>query len=513
MKTRPAARALLVIFALAAVVSAAPAEPQALDSNDSRSTDGKSRPNIVWIVVEDMSAHFGAYGETTIRTPNVDGLAAAGVKFERAFTTGPICSISRSALITGMYQTAIGAHHHRSGRGELKIRLPGRVVPLPRLMRDSNYHTSNVTVGDFVRSDEQVHASPGVDVAKTDYNFEWDPQMYDRTHWAAREQGRPFFAQVQLNGGKYRHGRRWDAQVERDLGSRTPPDTCRLPPYLPDDPVIRADWAQYLDTVRYTDWEVGRIVERLRQAGALDNTFIFFITDHGVSHVRDKQFLYDGGTHIPLLVQGPGIKPGSVRTDLVEHIDLTATSLGLAGQAIPEWMQGRNVFAADYQPREFVFAARDRADETVDRIRSVRGERYKYIRNFHPGRPYLQPNRYKDDKPIVQAMRRLHAGGKLAPAQAAIMSETRPPEELYDLANDPHELTNLAADPQHQPVLAEMRAALEAWMARTNDHGPEPEAMYDSDMAVYLRESGAGPGAAVLRRNIEVMKDFAAKGI
>jgi arylsulfatase A-like enzyme len=502
---------LLWVAVVACAAPGAPGAPPAAGA----ARAAPARPNVVWIVAEDMSPDFSAYRDAGIRTPNLDRLATEGVKFTRAFTTGPICSISRSALITGMYQTAIGAHHHRSGRGELKIHLPGDVVPVPRLLRDAGYHASNVTVQEFTRPEAELRADPSVGVAKTDYNFEWDAGVYDRTHWAAREPGRPFFAQVQLNGGKYRHGARWDEQVEQALGSRTPPEAVRLPPYLPDDPVIRADWAQYLDTVRYTDREIGRVIERLREAGELEHTYVFFLTDHGISHVRNKQFLYDGGTHVPLVVRGPGLGSGSVRTDLVEHIDVAATSLALAGVPVPAWMHGRDLFARGFRPRRYVFAARDRADETVDRIRSVRSERYKYIRNGYPARPYLQPNRYKDDKPIVRAMRRLHAEGMLTPAQALIMAEARPAEELYDMGADPHELHNLAADPARQAVLAEMRRAADEWAARTADRGrdPEPEAMYGSDMAAYLSEvRNSAEAVRAMRGNIELMKAWAAEG-
>ncbi len=464
------------------------------------------RPNIVWIVVEDMSAHFSCYGEKTIRTPNVDRLAAEGVRFDKAFVTGPICSISRSALITGMYQTSIGAQHHRSGRGQQKIHLPQGVTPVPKLFKDAGYHTSNLNIADFTKD------GGAVKIAKTDYNFEWDESMFDKTHWSTRKSGQPFFAQVQLQGGKLRgqgNSERWPARVEERLGSRTPASAVKLPPYLPDDPVIREDWAQYLDAVRHTDWEVGQIVERLKQAGELDNTVVFFLTDHGISHVRNKQFLYDGGMHVPLVVRGPKLKAGTVRNDLVEQIDLAATSLALAGIPKPATMQGREVFAANYEPRRYVFSARDRADETVEHMRAVRSERYKYIRNFLPNRPYLQPNAYKDGKPIVQAMRRLHEQGKLTPEQALVMRETRPAEELYDLQNDPHELKNLADDPAHQDVLKELRRELDGWITRTGDHGrnPEPTEMYDSDMAVYL-----GRGNPVVKRNIELMKKWAAEG-
>jgi hypothetical protein len=172
-------------------------------------------------------------------------------------------------------------------------------------------------------------------------------------------------------------------------------------------------------------------------------------------------------------------------------------------------MQARDLLADNHEPRRYVFSARDRADETVERLRAVRSERHKYIRNFYPNRPYLQPNAYKDGKPIVQAMRRLHEEGKLTPEQALVMRETRPVEELYDLQSDPYELKNLADDPAHQGVLKELRRELDGWLTRTGDHGrkPEPMEMYDSDMAVYL-----GRVNPVVKRNIELMKKWAAEG-
>jgi arylsulfatase A-like enzyme len=461
-----------------------------------------ARPNIVWIVVEDMSAHFGCYGEKTIHTPHVDRLAAEGVLFRRAFVTAPVCSTARSALITGMYQTSIGAHHHRSGRGEVKIQLPSHVRLVPELFRAAGYYTCNGSA-----------QSRPQRIAKTDYNFEWDPAAYDGADWSGRRPGQPFFAQIQLAGGKLRHAANWKQRAARELGSTTPPDDVQLPPYYPRDSVILDDWAQYLDAVRYTDREVGRILQRLADEGLADSTYVFFLTDHGISHARGKQFCYDEGIRIPCIVRGPGLPAGSVREDLIEHIDVAATSLALAGIEVPGWMQARNVLAEDYQPRRYVFAARDRCDETVDRIRSVRTERFKYIRNFLPLRPHLQPNRYKDHKEIVQRLRQLHAQGALDAAQSLIFAPQRPPEELYDLERDPHELHNLADEPAYREVLHEMRRALADWMHHTADQGriPESQAQYDSDMAVYLAGQTAAQ-AAQLQANIALMKRWAAEG-
>ena len=475
------------------------------------------RPNILWIIVEDMSAHFSCYGETTIKTPSVDALAREGVRFTNAVITCPVCSPSRSAMITGMYQTTIGAHQHRSGRGTLKIHLPEKIQLVPKLFQDAGYLTLNLRFEEFMRSDTAVEKNPRVNIAKTDYNFQWDKGVYDRVHWTQREQGQPFFVQVQLHGGKYRgngHNPKWSARVKKTLGSNTSPEQVTLPPYYPRDPVILQDWADYLDTVRYTDWEVGRIVTRLADAGDLEQTVLIFITDHGISHARGKQFLYDEGMRIPFIVRGPGIPRGEVRGDPIEHIDMAALSLGLARIKVPDWMQARDVFAHDYQPRGAVFSARDRCDETVERMRAVRTPLFKYIRNFYPRRPHLQPNRYKDGKAVLRRLREMHQAGQLDPIQELLFAPTRPAEELYDLRADPFEIKNLADDPAHRATLKTLRARLDRWIKETKDQGPESEAMYDSDMAVYQRGKGKkrGKKGDVLANNIRLMKKWAREG-
>lgn len=453
------------------------------------------KPNILWIIAEDMSPHFGCYGEKAIGTPHVDKLAESGVLFENAFVTAPICSPSRSALITGMYQTSIGAHHHRSGAG-MKIELPAGVLPLPRLFQEAGYHTSNASY-------------PSMGKGKTDYNFDYDEGIFNGTDWKPRKAGQPFFAQIQLLGGKTRDIPKQLAAARKQLGSATPSGELPLPPYYPRTPAILDDWAATLDAVRITDHQVGEIVERLRTEGILDQTIIFFITDHGVSHGRGKQFLYDEGTHIAFVASGPRLPKGQRRKDLIEHIDMAAMSLALAGIPLPEKMQARDVLAPGYRPREATYAARDRADETVDHIRSVRTERWKYIRNFLPQRPYLQPNDYKDHKPCLIALRAAEAAGGLDDVQRLLFAKTRPPEELYDLAADPWEIKNLAADPAHAAALLELRTKLDQWIEQTGDQGrtPEPEARYDAEMAVYLKK----PKPAV-EQNIKLMKQWAKEG-
>ncbi|MEZ5387147.1 MAG: sulfatase [Prosthecobacter sp.] len=479
-----------------------------------------TQPNILWFVVDDMSPSFGCYGETLLQTPAVDRLAAEGTKFTRAYVTAPVCSTCRSALITGMYQTTIGAHHHRSGRGELKIQLPPEVTPVPVQFQKAGYYTcigSGLPGLDhrgmpFGGGKGKKKAGGGSRLGKTDYNFEWDPKMYDSHDWEGHGD-KPFFMQVQLHGGKLREGDEkaratFKQRVIAELGSATDPEKVMLPPYYPRDPVILDDWALYLDAARMTDQHVGRVIARLEKEGLLENTFIIFMTDHGISHARGKQFLYDEGTHIPFVVRGPGIAKGAVRDDLVMQIDMAAMSLAAAGIPIPPSMQGRDILAKDYQPRDAIFAARDRCDETVEYLRSVRTDRFLYIRNFLPQRPHLQPNAYKDGKAIVQTLRSLHAEGKLpSVSEDLLFSPTRQPEELYDYHADPFQVTNLAANPDFKAELEARRAQLDRWIVESGDKGPESEAMYDSDMVEYMKKKNPE-----VEKNIALMKQWAREG-
>jgi arylsulfatase A-like enzyme len=471
-------------------------------------TAASDRPNILWFVVDDMSPNFSCYGETLINTPHVDRLAREGVRFANAFVTAPVCSPSRSALITGMYQTAIGAHHHRSGRGAEKIYLPEGVRPIPELLQEAGYYTC---IGSGLIEQERPNQRPSL--GKTDYNFEWNPRMYDGADWSGRKAGQPFFMQVQLPGGKLRGNsddgaRRLLERGERQFDETVHSSEVQLPPYYPRDEVLLRDWAAYLESVRFTDRHVGQVLSRLEGEGILENTLVIFMTDHGISHARGKQFLYNEGTHVPLMVRGPGVEAGVVRSDLVEHLDVAAITLAAAGVNLPSQMHARNILSADYRPREAVFAARDRCDETVDRIRSVRTERYLYIRNFYPDRPHLQPNAYKDGKSVVQTLRSLNEAGALAPlAESLLFSPTRPAEELYDWKADRWQVTNLAADPEHAPTLTELRARLDSWMSATHDAGPESAAAYESDMKEYV--DGGNPE---VERNILLMKKWSSAG-
>jgi len=463
------------------------------------------RPNIVWVVTEDMSCHFGYQGEKLVQTPNVDKLAKEGAVFSNAYISCPVCSPSRSAMVTGMYQTTIGAHNHRSSRAS-NIYLDAQYKLIPQYFREAGYYVVN--------TDDSVRKKSG----KTDYNFVFDfDKVYDPADFSGHEEGQPFFAQIQLHGGKFREDGEWKKRVKQQIKKPVTAKHITLPPYYPDHPVIRDDWAEYLNTVQYTDLEVGHVIDKLKDEGVLDNTIIVFMTDHGISHARGKQFLYEEGIKIPFVVWGPKhIKP-QVREDFVSQIDMAATSMYFAGIKVPSYMESRPLFGSGFQPRDYVVSARDRCDETVDRIRSVRKGNFKYIRNFYPQRPYLQPCAYKDSKEILRTLRKLRDEDKLNDVQLLHFAETRAPEELYDITKDKWEIDNLAADPKYEKALIEMRDILDQWTNETGDKGqyPEAEAAYDAEMKKYIDDVKTWQSAAyikTLKANIALMKKWKSQG-
>ncbi len=423
----------------------------------------EAQPNILWILAEDFSPDLGCYGNDLVSTPNLDLLASEGVRYTQCICTAPVCSAARSALMTGMFQTSIGAHNHRSHR-DRPYELPDGVRTVTDLFREAGYHTSNCRT-----------PAAGLEVGgKTDFNFRVD-KPFDGTDWSERPAGSPFYAQVNFPE-THRKFRRFDkAPVD--------PAEVPLPPFYPDHPVVREDIALYLDTAQHLDVKVGAVIQRLKDEGIYDRTIIFFFGDHGQALHRGKQWLYEQGIRIPLIVRVPeayrqsGFEPGSVDDRLLQHIDITATSLALAGVEPPESMQGRIFIGAGADPEpEFAFSARDRCDETVDRIRCVRDKRWKLIRNFMPERPYAQKNHYKDTSyPALQVMRQLHAEGTLSGDAMQWMAPTRPEFELYDLEADPFEVNNLAGTDEHTKTLARLRGALATWIEESNDHGRQLE--------------------------------------
>lgn len=426
-----------------------------------------ARPNILWLIAEDFGPHLGCYGDKQVSSPVLDGLAAEGMRFTRYYTTAPVCSASRSAFNTGMYQTTLGAHNHRSHRDD-GYTLPAGARLISERMKEAGYFTANL---------RQLPEEAGFKGSgKTDWNFQSPEKPFDSDDWADLKAHQPFYAQLNFQ------------ETHRTFHAPPHADPARvtIPPYYPDHEITRKDWAQYLDAATELDRKIGKIVSLLKRDGLFQNTVICFVGDNGAAHVRAKQFCYEEGLHVPFILRWPeafpapkGFQAGTVSDRLLMSIDLTATSLNLAGIAKPAGMQGQVFLGPNTEAaREFVFGARDRCDETVFRLRTVRDARYRYIHNFTPDRPFLQHNDYKERQyPVWNLIKELAAQDKLTPAQAPLAAPSMPEEELYDLEKDPHQIHNLAKSPEHYQTLERLRSVLDQWIEDTHDQGrvPEPE--------------------------------------
>lgn len=456
-----------------------------------------------------MNDWMGCYGDDTVPTPNIDALAGNGVRFDRAYMTAGVCSATRSAIALGAMQTSLGVHNHRSSRQRTPgdaIHLPPNVKTVYRTLRDGGYHVVNygpksdfnflwpcqhekklgqVTSSRFGAS--AIRAQSNQDLLYDVNILPWAPSQNQLPELlSSRPKDKPFFFQLQLKGGKnsgqYEGAKTADNSPPINLGGKhnstvfTSLDQVEVMPYYPDVPSVRKQIAHHYDCIRQTDDEVGQIVETLKEQGVYDNTVIFFWTDHGMKLPRHKQWLYEGGIRVPMIIAGPAIPTGTSRQDLVSGIDITSTTLALANVDQPQHMEGKNVFAKDYK-RDYVISARDRCDFTIERVRAVTGKRFKYLRNFKDDRPFMQPQ-YRDGEELMKEINAYYDAGKMNEAQSFMMAETRVPEELYDLESDPHEIHNLASDPAYERTLTEYRTALAQWITETSDKGQQDESTH-----------------------------------
>lgn len=423
----------------------------------------EQKPNILWISTEDLSPHLGCYGDPLAQTPNIDRLASQGTRFTHVFTTAAISAPVRAGMITGMYQTSIGSMHMRttSYRSnvdnpplEFTAVPPHYVKAFTEYLRTAGYYCTNNS--------------------KTDYQFAKDPvpesiwdESSNNAHYKNRpDKDQPFFAVFNFMGTH--ESRNWDIS-----NVKTDPSKVVVPPYYPDTEIVRRNIAKMYDNTALLDAFVGKLLDELEKEGVADNTIVFFWGDHGDGLPRAKRWLYDSGLNIPLIIRWPNhLKPGSVNNELISSIDFGPTVLSLAGVKIPVHMQGQ-AFLGDQkkEPRKYVFATRDRVDESYDMIRSVRNKDYLYIRNFYPNEPYHIWIPYLNRMPIMQEVMRLDAEGRLNVHQKKWMANNRPPEELYDVKADPYQLTNLADVSKYKEVLDEMRKQQKRWAMETGDMG------------------------------------------
>lgn len=455
------------------------------------------RPNVLWIVCEDMSPLIAAFGDSTIKTPNLSRLAARGVRFPNTFSVAGVCAPSRNAIATGMYPISIGGHNMRTQYNVeqlLEIGLPGAYGALPppevkmmsQVLREHGYFATNNQ--------------------KTDYQFEapktaWDEQG-PRAHWRHRPAGQPFFSIFNLE--ITHESQVWTTHVQKlrfregfeepgsDIDSwgdiahtedgrpviQLPEDVNPpLPPYLADTEPTRQDLRRVYDNIRIMDRQVGFLLDQLEQDGLTDSTIVFFYADHGGPLPRQKRLLYDSGMRVPMIVAWPdGRRAGQVDSLLFSFVDFAPSVHSMVGIEPADYLQGQANFGEYKQPeRRYVFGASDRLDGFYDRIRAARDHRFKYLRNYYPERGYYLPVVYREQMASMQELLRLRDAGELTDAQAQWFRDSKPDEELFDTEADPYELQNLAGLPEYQEKLAELRGALDDWLERVGDLGAVPE--------------------------------------
>ncbi|MDO6737015.1 sulfatase [Wenyingzhuangia sp. 2_MG-2023] len=409
----------------------------------------QQKPNIIWIMAEDMSTDLECYGMPDVKTPNLNKMASEGIRFNNAFVTNPICSPSRSSMMIGTHQVKTNTHNHRSNRN---VPLDTQFTPFTKLLRDAGYTT--------ILGNHAVMKKG----RKIDVNFkheplgEWDGKtkfgLFDKYDTFEKED-QPFFAQIQC---VVTHRGDWWNKVREESKHPTNSKTVILPPYMADHPAIRLDWAKYLDQIEYMDYEVGMIFKELEEKGMADNTIVIFIGDNGRCNIRGKGYLQDPGLRIPLLIHYPKeIKAGQVTDQVVSATDITATIVDYAGIKVPKYMTGQPIFSKKFD-REYVYGARDLWDEIEEKSRAVTSGDWSYIRNDKPEVPYDAHQAYLEFyRPAVHIMRELYKEGKLNEYQKPFFEPLKPAEELYDLKSDPYQLHNLANNPKYTKILKKLR--------------------------------------------------------
>jgi len=437
------------------------------------------RPNILWITCEDISPNLGCYGDDYARTPHLDALAARGVRYTNAFGITGVCAPNRSCLITGVYPSSLGSHDMRS-----TTRLPDQIKCFPEYLRAAGYYCTNNS--------------------KTDYNFPTPKAAWDecsrKGHWRGRKQGQPFFSVFNYtltHESRIRQPDKSFFRVTARLTARQRHDPAKVPvpPFHPDTPEVRKDWARYHDLITALDYHVADRLKELEADALAEDTIVFFFSDHGAGMPGCKKWVWEAGLHVPLIVYFPEkyrkwapAAAGKTCQRLVSFVDFAATVLSLAGVRVPSHVQGTAFLGAQAgRARQYVFAIRDRMAERYDTVRVVRDGQYQYIRNFMPHLSWSQYVSYTEQMPTMKVWRRLAGQGKLTGPAGRYFQPVKPVEELYDTAADPHQVRNLAGQAKYRPVLERFRGECRAWMKRTGDLGLLPE----SEM--HRRAAGSTP--------------------
>ncbi|MBV1888119.1 MAG: sulfatase, partial [Urechidicola sp.] len=410
----------------------------------------KQKPNILFILAEDISIDIESYGMPNVKTPVLNELAATGIQFTNAYGNNSICSPSRSNMMVGVHQNITNSQHHRSNRD---IPLIEPYKPITSYLRDAGY--TCVLGNKAVKNGGK----------KIDVNFKhkpvgtWDGVsefgLFDKIGEYTPED-QPFFAQVTMH---VTHRGGWWNNISAQSQHKVDPATVELPPYYADTPEIRADWAKYLDQIEYMDGEIKLLLDDLEAKGMRDNTLIIFIGDNGRCNVRGKGYLYGPGLHLPLIVNWPANLTGGKKDErMVASVDVAATILDAAGVELPDYMTARSIIKEDENPREYVYSARDLWDEILEQSRAITTSDFRYIKNNKTDISYDAHQAYLEFyRPAVHIMRELNKDGELNELQQRFFNTTKPSEELYDLKKDPFELVNLIDDENYKSTADLMR--------------------------------------------------------
>ncbi len=407
-------------------------------------TQHTDRPNIVWLIAEDFSPDLGCYGHPLVHSPNIDKLAAEGIRYEYAFASSPVCSAARSGFITGMYQNALAADEHDTMEKN-KLPLPEGVKTLPDYFHEAGY---------FVSFNGKTH-----------FNFKYEGEGIKARDVHDRAEGQPFFMVLQT----YHTHRKFHRDAIRPID----PQAVELPLCYPDHEITRRDWADYLEDAQHLDRWVGEQMQYLEENNLLDNTVVVFFGDHGRPHVRGKQFIYDEGLRVPLIITRFGEKRDvRVVKELVSLIDLAPTMLELSGIRMSDHMHGIDILAPI--ERKHVFASRSRNGDAIDKMRCVRTENHLFIKNYMPHVPWMQLSSYKRNAyPVFTLLNVLDKQNRLTSEQQYFMSPTKPVYELFDVKNDPDQVYNIADS--HPELVAELEKILEDWRKQVNDCFEDPD--------------------------------------
>ncbi|HNY39203.1 MAG TPA: sulfatase-like hydrolase/transferase [Bryobacteraceae bacterium] len=432
-------------------------------------TAASEQPNIVWLTCEDTGPELGCYGDRYADTPTLDRLASRGLRYDCAWSNAPVCAPARTTIISGVYPTATGSENMRS-----LLPMPAGMKMYPQYLREAGYYVSNNS--------------------KEDYNLEKPGEVWhdssSKAHWRNRKGSQPFFSVFNF-------------LITHESQIRTRPHSwvhdpakVRIPAYHPDTIESRQDWAQYYDNITTMDRQAADVLAQLAADGLADDTIVFFYGDHGSGMPRSKRWPYNSGLHVPLIVHFPEkwrslapkeYKPGGSTRRLVSFVDLAPTLLSLAGIQPPVHMQG-HAFMGRHEapPQPYLYGFRGRMDERYDLVRSVRDDRFVYMRQYMPHLIYGQHIAYMFQTPTTQVWRNLYDKGKLNAAQRKFW-EPKEPEELFDLTADRDEIKNLAADPAHKATLERFRKAEREWVLKTRDVG------FLSEDEVHTRSAGSTP--------------------